>query len=227
MRSTLKTGVFILVISFLVIQNKGFSSMLDSVAYVSKLDSLKAEYPKIRYDGPYSVSFYAALNGFPELKNISVQFRERSIKTTMQCRPKTFSVLRKPQKRKFLMVFNHNRGRSRGVPINKLSFNARVGLFAHELAHIVDYQKMSGGEIFGLGIRYLFGKGKIELEHKIDRIVIWKGFGSQIFQYAKEVLKSNSISDDYRKRRQRVYLQPSEIKELVDIVENMPANVKR
>ncbi len=219
--------VLMLFLGITNIASEASSGMLDSTQWHSKIDSIKSEYQQILYDGPFSTSFYAALSAYPELKNISVQFRERNIKTTMQCRPKTFSVLRKPGKRKFLMVFNRNRGKSRGVPIEKLSFNARVGLFAHEIAHIVDYLQMSSGQTIGLGFRYLSKKGKIALEHKIDRIVIWKGFGAQILEYAREVLQNDSITEDYRQRRMHIYLEPSEIKQLIGIVENMPSNVNR
>ncbi|WP_462281083.1 hypothetical protein [Salinivirga cyanobacteriivorans] len=200
---------------------------IDSTESSDEIDSLKKVYQQIEYEGPYTTSFYTALSAYPELKNTAIHFKHRNIKTTMQCRPKIFSVFRKPDKREFMMVFNRNQGKSRGVPIGELSFNARVGLFAHEIAHVVDYVKMSSGQTIGQGFKYLTRRGKIALEHKIDRMVIWKGFGHQIYQYAHEVLSSQSITDDYRLRRKRIYLQPAEIKALVDIVENPSLNVNR
>lgn len=119
------------------------------------------------------------------------------------------------------MVFNQNMGKSRGVPLNELSFDARVGLFAHELSHIIDYRGKRSLGIIGTGIQYATKRGKQELEHAIDRFIIWRGFGQQLYQYAVEVSKSQSISDDYRERRQTIYLQPAEIKELIQIVEGI------
>ncbi|PLX24033.1 MAG: hypothetical protein C0599_03080 [Salinivirgaceae bacterium] len=117
------------------------------------------------------------------------------------------------------MIFNQNMGKSRGVPLNELSFDARVGLFAHELAHIIDYRRKRSLGIIALGFKYVTKRGKQELEHTIDRIIIWRGFGHQLYQYAVEVSKNQAISDDYRKRRQSIYLQPEEIIELIKIVE--------
>jgi hypothetical protein len=192
---------------------------VDSLRIASNLDAIKTAYPKVDYNGKYQTSFYAALQAYSELRDVEIEFDYRNIPTTMQCRPKPLSVLRRSEKRKFLMVFNQNMGKSRGVPLNELSFDARVGLFAHELAHIIDYRRKRSLGIMALGFQYATKRGKQELEHAIDRIVIWKGFGQQLYQYATEVINSQSISDDYRERRQIIYLQPEEIKELIRIFE--------
>jgi len=214
----LKALIFFFIFSCsltLVAQNH----QLDSAAVAQKLDSLKTIYPNVKYNGKYQPSFYAALQVYPELRDVEIEFDYRNIPTTMQCRPKPFSVLRRSEKRKFLMIFNQNMGKSRGVPLNELSFDARVGLFAHELAHIIDYRRKRSLGIIALGFKYVTKRGKQELEHTIDRIIIWRGFGHQLYQYAVEVSKNQAISDDYRKRRQSIYLQPEEIIELIKIVE--------
>ena len=110
-------------------------------------------------------------------------------------------------------------GKSRGVPLNELSFDARVGLFAHELAHIIDYRRKRSLGILALGLQYATKRGKQELEHTIDRIIIWRGFGKQLYRYASEVINNHEISDDYRERRETIYLQPAEIKQLIKISE--------
>lgn len=214
----MKALIFFFILSF-SLTVVGQKHQLDSAAVAQKLDSLKTTYPKVNYKGKYQPSFYAALQAYPELRDVEIEFDYRNIPTTMQCRPKPISIIRRSEKRKFLMVFNQNMGKSKGVPLNELSFDARVGLFAHELAHIIDYRRKRSLGIIGLGFKYATKRGKQELEHAIDRIIIWRGFGKQLYQYAVEVSTNQSISDDYRKRRKTIYLQPSEIKELIQIVE--------
>jgi hypothetical protein len=119
------------------------------------------------------------------------------------------------------MVFNQNAGKTKGAALNQLSFNARVGLFAHEIAHIVDYQRKHTGQIAKTGMSYTTKRGKVRIEHSIDRLLIWKGLGRQIYTYATQVLKNQKISANYRERRTTIYLQPTEIKELIRIVENI------
>ena len=218
---------FIIIFVLLSVTVSGQQLLSDSSSVINILDSLKTTYPKVNYKGKYQASFYAALQAYPELRDVQIGFDYRNIPTTMQCRPKPFSVFRRSEKRKFLMVFNQNMGKSRGVPLNELSFDARVGLFAHELAHIIDYRRKRSLGIIALGFQYATKRGKQELEHTIDRIIIWRGFGKQLYQYAVEVSKNQSISDDYRKRRRTIYLQPAEIKQLIKIVENNFKNVKR
>lgn len=210
---------FIIIFVLLSVTVSGQQLLSDSSSVINTLDSLKTTYPKVNYKGKYQASFYAALQAYPELRDVEIEFDYRNIPTTMQCRPKPISIIRRSEKRKFLMVFNQNMGKSKGVPLNELSLDARVGLFAHELAHIIDYRRKRSLGIIGLGFKYATKRGKQELEHAIDRIIIWRGFGKQLYQYAVEVSTNQSISDDYRKRRKTIYLQPSEIKELIQIVE--------
>lgn len=201
--------------------------ILDSSMCAKNTDTLSQKYSGVQYNGKWRVSFYTALSKYPELQNVKIQFKYQNINTTMQCRPAFFAVFKRPEKRRFVMVFNQNRGKSRGVPLQKLTFNARVGLFAHELAHIVDYLHMHTGQIVWFGLQYLTRKGKVRIEHRIDRMVVWKGMGTQIYCFATEVLQSSNITVDYRQKRRHIYLQPGEIKALKQIVENNPVNVKR
>lgn len=200
---------------------------IDSVAMAAKVDSIKQEFPNVHYTGSFPVSFYSALSAYPSLKGVEIKFVSRNISTTMQCRPRLLSVVLAPNKRRFLMVHNLNTGRNKGMPLNKLSFNARIGLYAHEIAHIVDYKNMRAWNIAKLGVEYLSKRGRIAVEHRIDCMVIWVGLGSQIYQYSSEVSGSELISEGYRNRRARCYLKPTEIKELISIVENIFENVNR
>ncbi|MFO7864458.1 MAG: hypothetical protein R6U85_10690 [Salinivirgaceae bacterium] len=211
----------IFLIVFMAVAGRAESRSFDSLRVANRIDSIDAAHANINYSGQYRTSFYTALAHFPTLKNVHIEFRYRNISTTMQCRPKAFSVLRRKDKRKYLMVFNQNAGKTKGATLNQLSFNARVGLFAHEIAHIVDYQRKRTGKIAKTGMQYTTKRGKIRLEHSIDRLLIWKGLGFQIHAYAKQVLNNQEISDNYRNRRTTFYLQPAEIEELIRIVENI------
>lgn len=199
----------------------------DSATMASKLDSLKIKFPNVEYTGAFQVSFYHALSAFPQLTEAKIEFVERRIKTTMQCRPKPLAVFRTQLKRKFLMVHNRDVIPKHGMPLHRLSYGARVGLYAHEIAHVVDYANMSTLGIVRMGLSYLTASGKQTVEHRIDRLVVWMGMGAYLLNFSSEVSDYKNVSDSYRIRRERFYMKPADIKQLIGIVENKVENVQR
>lgn len=219
--------LFIFILSFIPISLVGQVFVADSIMVAGQLDSLKKAYPCVAYSGAFAVSFYHAISAYPQLADAKIEFQERHIKTTMQCRPKALSVFGSLTKRRFLMVQSKADVPSHGMAVQNLSYQARVGLYSHELAHVIDYRRMSAWQIIAMGANYITAQGKQEVEHRIDRIVIWMGMGEYLYQFSTEVINSKSISGNYRKRRNRFYMKPADIKELVGIVENNDENVPR
>ena len=199
----------------------------DSTTISVKLDSLKNKFPNVEYAGRFQVSFYHALSAFPQLTDAKIEFVERRIKTTMQCRPKPLAIFRSKLKRKYLMVHNRDVIPKHGMPMHRLSYDARVGLYAHEIAHVLDYTRMSILEVIRMGLSYLTAAGKQTVEHRIDRMVVWMGMGPSLLRFASEVSDCECISNSYKIRRDRFYMKPADIKQLIRIVENKVENVQR
>lgn len=81
------------------------------------------------------------------------------------------------------------------------------GWFAHELGHMVDYEKHSNLEMIGFGIKYLVSdKFKREREHEADSIAIRHGFKQEIIAAKKYILENDFISPTYQNQIKKYYM---------------------
>lgn len=84
------------------------------------------------------------------------------------------------------------------------------GWFAHELGHIVDYEKHSNLGMIGFGLRYLISdKFKREREHEADSIAIRHGFRSEIIATKRYILENDFISPLYQDQIKKYYMSIS------------------
>lgn len=84
------------------------------------------------------------------------------------------------------------------------------GWFAHELGHIVDYEKHSNLGMIGFGLRYLISdKFKREREHEADSIAIRHGFRSEIISTKRYILENDFISPLYQDQIKKYYMSIS------------------
>jgi hypothetical protein len=118
------------------------------------------------------VAFYAAIAYYPMLSDVPVKVKQRDIKTTMQCRPRWDFFLRKKDKRHYKILVNNKVENNEGVLFEHLPFNARVGVFGHELAHVLDYSEKSNWQIIRFGVEYLNDENRRIIENRIDQLAI-------------------------------------------------------
>lgn len=164
----------------------------------------------------YRTAIVTALSYYPELKEVAIDFRLAKIKTTMAAVPRIFSLVRKTDKRRFVIKINYST-RSGALLLNDLSFNAQVGVIGHELAHIVDYQTMRPGQIAKYGIDYLNINKRREIEARTDLIAVQHGLGWQLLAFGREVLDHPKVPIDYKNYKRDVYIQPYEMLFLLGI----------
>jgi hypothetical protein len=99
--------------------------------------------------------------------------------------------------------------------LQKVPFNALVGLIGHELSHIVDYESKADIEIMLRALSYLNIRTKTIFEKSIDKKTIQHGLGWCLFDWASYVLNQSGASMDYKAFKKRVYLEPIEIQEKI------------
>lgn len=180
--------------------------------YNKTSDSLQSEYGKNKsIPEQLETACLLALSKFPELKSVRIEFRFRKIKTTMAARPKAGMLFHKKTKRRYLVSINNDTTKISGALFNKISYNALVGLFGHELAHINDYNQLRFFGIIRYGIRYLFPNQKKKIEARTDSLAIARGFGWQIYEFSDFVMNKADIPEKYRQYKKRFYLKPEGI----------------
>lgn len=107
------------------------------------------------------------------------------------------------KKRKYLIVINQKRTK---VLINLSSINY-IGWFAHELSHIVEYEKMTNTELFKFTLKYLLDrKFRFSVEKKVTIIAIKKGFTLELLYTWRAFMKFEAISPSYKNYIAQNYL---------------------
>ncbi len=156
-------------------------------------------------------AFCKALEYYPELWNTSITFKSKKIKTSLNVRPKVWSVLfRKKENRKYVVRVNNDPKRV-GENIINAPYAAQVGVFGHELAHVVDYDSLSVSGVFGRGIGYMKKDYRIAYENKVDKHTIQVGLGWYLQSWASYILENPYISEDYKAYKSKYYLDDNHI----------------
>lgn len=145
-----------------------------------------------------------------DILDVKIKVKGKHIGTTMAMRPSFFSFFKKPEKRTYILCIN-NRDDFHGVLFRDVPHEARVGLLAHELMHVRDYQSRGLGGLVERGWQYLSERGKHKFEHEIDQMVIDSGFGFFLYYWSAYVLEESEVDEKYREFKRRVYMKPKTI----------------
>ncbi|MFN5706252.1 MAG: hypothetical protein ACK45U_10410 [bacterium] len=151
-----------------------------------------------------------ALSFFPELKSTYITFEYRKIKTTMSTRPHIGQFLLR--NRTYVIYINSHAKEIGGVSFDELGLQEQIGIIAHELSHIVDYQNRKSFSMLKCGFYYsFFEKYHRSLERSTDMLVIQKGLAHQLYAFSNYVLNKSSASEEYKDFKRKNYLLPEEI----------------
>lgn len=151
-----------------------------------------------------------ALSFFPELKNTSISFEYKNIKTTMATRPHIGKFL--IRNRSYVIYINSNAKERGAVSFHDLGLQEQIGIIAHELSHIVDYEKRKTFSLIQCGIYYsVFKHYHRNLERETDMLVIKKGLAHQLYAFTNYVLHHSNATDKYKEFKRKNYLLPEEI----------------
>ncbi len=184
------------------------------------LDSLQELYGhKKEIPAAYRRSILIALSAYPELKEVPIRFREDAIRTTMLARPFLVSLLGDQRERRYKVLIDTLDPASEGKLFEELSLEARIGILAHELAHILDYEERGVGELILFGLRYAFPEERRRIEAKTDRRAVSRGFGWQLLAFKEQLDYCAELVPSYRAYKREIYLSCGD---LVEILEKDP-----
>ena len=158
---------------------------------------------------------HIALSYFPDLTCKKIVFKSAKIATTMNARPTIGSLLFSKKENRVYVVRLNNQKRDSVISIQTIPFNGKIGIFGHEFCHFADYQTKSIGGVMSRGFAYLSAKKKAKFEKQIDRNTINRGLGWQLYDFENYVFEDSNATSAYKKFKQEIYLEPSEIIELI------------
>jgi len=176
-----------------------------------QIDTLRSQfnYNKFFYE-KYELQTLIALSYFPELKNTTISFKRRELRTTMAARPKGIEVFREKGKRGYIIYINDFP--SAKISPDSISFNAQIGVIGHELAHLVDYEQTSSLKMLIVGFSYLNKKFRTKFERATDLRTINHGLLWQCYDFALYVHNSSIAPTEYINYKKKFYMSPEEIK---------------
>lgn len=148
---------------------------------------------------------------YPELKNTNIKIKQRKSKYVMHTRPCLDPVfyLKNKQKRKYYIIIT--KGKNRKF-LNTLSKKELKGWIGHELAHILEYEKMSNLNLLKFTIKYFTNSNfRKNAETKADTETIKHNLKEELKQGVEKTLNSNMLSKKYKKRMKKYYLSIKEL----------------
>jgi hypothetical protein len=150
------------------------------------------------------------IKALPWLGNHRIKVKWANLKTTMNARPAFGSLFKSPGKRVYVIRINQEKS-FEGVQYQDVPFEARTGLWAHELMHIKDFESRRFWGLMQRGWQYLSKRGKMRFEHEIDQMVIDAGLGNSLYKWSYFVLEESTVSAKYKDFKRRTYLKPEDI----------------
>lgn len=143
----------------------------------SEIDSLNAIFsPSVTICEEYLEPTLIALSYYPDLVGVDIEFKLSREKTTMAARPKPRTLFVK-SRRRYLILINGDDD-FEGVHLYDVPFNAQIGVIAHELAHIADYERRNLFGVLGVLFRYADKGRKSLFEREIDRATVERGLAA-------------------------------------------------
>ncbi|WP_439184738.1 hypothetical protein [Carboxylicivirga taeanensis] len=171
------------------------------------------------FNDKYFDDFLIPYREFTDLHDCKIKVKSKKIKTTMAARPTFPSLLLGKKNRRYIIVVNKKESFD-GVHLKDVPSDARIGLFAHELMHIRDYESRKMTGVVQRGIQYLSQKGKRKVEHYTDSLTIAAGYGQHLYEWASFVLHDSDASEEYKTYKTEIYMSPVRI--LNEIEEGLP-----
>ena len=154
---------------------------------------------------------YTTIAHYPELKDtyiIVVETKFYGVQHTLRSYPPLLSLPNKHKDRVYPIVINNDKN----IPNSfySLSREEQLGIFAHELAHMLDYANRTSPQIIGFCFNWLSKKFVCKLEQATDKTVIRRGLGNSLLLYREKILKK--VDPHLEAYFQSIYLNPDEIR---------------
>ncbi len=182
----------------------------------TNIDSLQDLYghKKILPKG-YEQQALLALAHYPELKEVSIEFKMLEAESPFVSRPTVLSTLfRSATKRHYLVLIStKSNGWLGDILIDDLPFEAQVGVLGHELAHTLNFVSRNFFKMVRVPIGNLSTSYLNKFEYATDQRAIDHGLGCHLLQWSTFV--SGKIPSAFKDGPER-YMRPETIRNILN-----------
>ncbi|MEI8269740.1 MAG: hypothetical protein WCG45_00050 [bacterium] len=156
------------------------------------------------------IIFKQAKKYYLETENVSIKLKFTPLYySTMTSRPKIILFLFPWLKRNYVISVNSSEKYKKfAIPLSILNDSILLGWIGHELAHIIQYEKMGKKEIMSFPFKYgLNKKFRKNFETEADEITKQRGLEKELKEGINFVLTNTKISTAYKNRLKKFYSQ--------------------
>jgi hypothetical protein len=169
----------------------------------------------------FEIAAAIAYSAYPELKDVNIDMVLTQEGAPMESTVAIGSLWGSRKNRQYQILLNDAHG-SYFDPIllRSLTFDAQVGILAHELGHIVYYHDLNILAFGKWGLKYLRDDDfRAAHERTTDLMPLYHGLGSQAYQYAYFVRYDPTCREFYKKEKDfmdKYYMTDKELLEEID-----------
>lgn len=157
-------------------------------------------------------SFLEVLRRYETLHGYEITLEQKNVKrSTMQAQPilGIRGLFGGVKKYKIILATYVKDSEDR---VDELSSDVLTGWFAHELGHLVDYERYSQMGMMRFGVRYLTSKKfKKAAEYSADMIAVEKGFHQEIIAAKRYILDHEFLTENYKSNIRRYYMSVEDV----------------
>lgn len=160
----------------------------------------------------YEEEILVALSHYPGLKETSINFMLAAhASVPYGTKPTFLSCFRGSKKRNYTTTILEDAPYPESAALMKnLSFNMRVGVFGHELFHVVQYEKCNPSRLIRTLAGFAFAAFRRKMETGADLGAISHGLGPQLLEHAKYIRRIPGYIEK-RPNLNKDYLLPEQI----------------
>jgi hypothetical protein len=160
----------------------------------------------------YEAAILTALSKYPELKEVRINFVLKDRHSVPYGTAPTFaSIFAEPADREYtISILEKAKAPMYYALIKNLTFEAKVGVFGHEISHVIQYNSLEKGELLKFLACYMIPEFQEKVEKAADMGAIIHGLGQELLEHAIYIRSIPGYAEE-RKAINRNYLKPEEI----------------
>jgi hypothetical protein len=187
-----------------------YISMMDKYGDIQTLRKEFGNHKEI--PAKYEEEILIALAHYPELKDEHIQFvLSLAAPVPYGTKPTLASFFAPKDKREYtITILESAEAPEKEALMKHLDKKMRIGVFGHELAHVLQYKNCTTLGLLKTLSLYLVGSYKRRLERSADKVTIKHGLGEELLRHAEYI----RLIPEYMEKRpdlNRDYLKPEEI----------------
>ncbi|MDX2189791.1 MAG: hypothetical protein SFY32_07995 [Bacteroidota bacterium] len=161
-----------------------------------------------------------ALSFYPELINTKIEFRLVDDIVPLTTTPIWWQIVKSGKNRTYLILISFKSNKLlTPILLENLEYNAQIGVLAHELSHVVEFQEWNFFNFIYHILMNLSSKYVDTFEYNTDKRTISHGLGYQLRAWSVDTRKKLDLSkfiseEDINNGRER-YMNPETIDKLM------------